>query len=282
MTCKPILKWVGGKTQILDEVFNEFPCSIRNYYEPFVGGGSVLLRFLEKVQAKRIRVSGEIHASDLNSALIQLYIDIRDNPDPLIAEILKLKRGYESAKDSSVYYYKKRDAFNKNTCTPLRRSALFVFLNKTGFRGMYREGPNGFNVPHGNYSSPEIIDPVHVRAVSALIKPVIFTCEPFQDVLKRPMSRDDFVYADPPYYGTFVGYTTSGFGQKVHDELFELLHSTEGSWVMSNSDHPYVRAQFESKIIRTVECRRRINSKKPESTANELIVTSNVRIEVEN
>lgn len=263
-----ILKWAGGKGQLLNELLPEFPRVMRNYYEPFVGGGAVLLRLLEEVKANRITITGRVYASDVNSRLIQLYKHIRDEPERLIIELLSLAHEHELSSDKSAYYYKARSEFNANP-EPLRTSALFVFLNKTCFRGMYREGPNGFNVPYGHYVSPTIVIPSKVRATSELVQNVIFTCEPFHNSLDRA-SPQDFIYADPPYYGTWGGYNAGGFTE--HATLFALLRSTSCKWVMSNSDSEYVRTQFESAIVRVVTRRRWANTKVREPTVRELII----------
>ena len=296
---KPFLKWVGGKTQILEDVLAQFPKEMLNYHEPFVGGGSVLLGLLSYKKAGCIKVSGTIYASDLNSNLIGLYKSIQSNPDGLIAEVKKLVEEFNKAKGSTVnrkattleeamtspesYYFWVRSRFNKlskEERMSVVGSAILLFLNKTCFRGVYREGPNGFNVPFGNYSNPGILDEEHIRSVSELIQDVVFTVVPFSESLAKVQSGG-FVYLDPPYAPetekSFVGYTADGFDLEHHKQRFKLCGVLTGKntkFLMSNADVPLVKESFPSPMYSTriVECRRAINSKKPESKTNEVLI----------
>ena len=158
-------------------------------------------------------------------------------------------------------------------------SAYFIFLNKTCFRGVYREGPNGFNVPYGHYkSSIEIINESHIKSISELIEKVEFRVSDFEESFKNIKTKD-FVYLDPPYAPetskSFVGYTSYGFSLEKHNTLFKLCKTH--NFVMSNSNVSLVTDSFSDKEkfeIKTILCRRAINSKKPESTTNEVIVKS--------
>lgn len=258
MTLKPFLKWVGGKTQILPIVLNTFPEQITNYHEPFLGGGSVLLATLP-------RVSGSVFASDLNPHLIALYTMVRDHPEELIAELEVLKE--DTTEDT---YYDRRAAFNTMP-TP----ALFMYLNKVCFRGVYREGPKGFNVPFGHMNSPGIFDADHVRSVSRAIQRVVFTCQGFDESLLT-VKAGDFVYLDPPYAPvdekSFVGYTSKGFPVEQHQQLFDQTRALPCPWVMSNADVPAVRVAFDGYNITPLTARRAINSKNPGSQAGEVLI----------
>lgn len=296
---KPFLKWVGGKTQILDNVLGLFPNQMVNYHEPFVGGGSVLLGLLAYKNAGSINISGKVYASDLNSNLIGLYKNIQSNPAELIGEIKKIVEEFNKAKGTTVnrkastleqamtspesYYFWVRSRFNalsKEERMSILGSAMLLFLNKTCFRGVYREGPRGFNVPFGNYTNPGILDEVHIHTISTLIKDVVFTVAPFTTSLEK-VEAGDFVYLDPPYAPetetSFVSYTADGFDLENHKQLFKLCadFSTKSvKFLMSNADVTLVKSSFPSPMYTTniVECRRAINSKKPESKTNEVLI----------
>lgn len=292
---KPFLKWVGGKTQILDTVLSLFPTTIQNYHEPFVGGGSVLLGLLS---SESIQVLGTIYASDLNANLIGLYKNIQSHPDELIAETKKLVDTFKSIQGTEVnrnplnldealtspesYYYWIRKQFNSVSDQVPSTSAMMLFLNKTCFRGVYREGPNGFNVPFGHYKNPSILEDDHIRDVSRLLQPVVFTTSSYADSLARVVPGD-FVYLDPPYAPetstSFVSYTADGFGLENHTALFELCNTLAKKGVklsLSNADVPLVRQAFPSPLFTTtvITCRRAIHSKKPETVTNEVLITT--------
>lgn len=282
---KPFLKWVGGKTQILDEIIPLFPRVIKNYYEPFLGGGSVLLALLSEIQAGRIRVTGRIIAGDLNRVLVSVYKNLQEHPEDLIRELGLLVTNETETKDAEPEekkYYTRRANFNSmsliDRCS-VNGSALFIYLNKTCFRGLYREGPAGFNVPFGHYKKPAVYDADHLRAVSRLIQPVRFRWCGFQSFTK--FYSGDFVYFDPPYEPinskSFVAYNKSGFGEQLTNELFTMCHDlTAGGikFILSNSEtrrvlDAFAGEQYTKKII---SCKRAINSKKPDQMVNEVLV----------
>lgn len=296
---KPVLKWVGGKTQILDKILSIVPKEMKNYYEPFVGGGSVLFGILSLAKEGKIKITDKVFASDLNANLIALYKNIQSNPETFIEEVKKMTREYhsctgaivnrkpqnstEALSSSESYYYWIRNQFNTLTyeeSVSVKGSAMLLFLNKTCFRGMYREGPNGFNVPYGNYKKPAILDENHIREVSRLIQNVTFSTLSFEDSLKT-VNRDDFVYLDPPYAPettkSFVSYTADGFDLDNHKLLFKTcqdMHEKGVKFLMSNADVSLVKDAFPSPPYTTdiIECRRAINSKKPESKTNEVLI----------
>ena len=300
---KPLLKWVGGKTQILDDVLSLFPTKIKNYHEPFVGGGSVLIGLLTHINVGKIKLTGKIYASDLNSNLIGFYKNIQTNPDAVIAECRILVNEYskitgkevnrkatnieEASTSQESYYFWIRSSFNalsKEEKTTPRASAMLLFMNKTCFRGVYREGPNGFNVPFGNYKNPSIIDEEHIMLISGLIKDVIFTATSYKESLAQTkVKKGDFVYLDPPYApesGTsFVGYTSDGFNIDNHGELFKMCNEMTEKGVkilMSNADVKLVKEAFPAPKYNTriISCRRAIHSKEPDKRTNEVLITN--------
>ena len=296
---KPILKWVGGKTQIIDKLIVDFPVEINNYREAFLGGGSVLLTLLSYVKNGVIKLHGNIYAYDLNEPLIYIYkniqtqhTDLYDKLQNIITdfnecgngEINRTPKNIEEAKIAKEnYYYWIRSEYN-NLCLNDKKSilgsAMFIFLNKTCFRGIFRVGPKGFNVPYGHYNNPEIINKVHLEEIHHLIQNVIFECCDFNKSLSI-VEPNDFVYLDPPYAPetdtSFVGYTENGFNIENHNNLFKLIHlltESNKKVMLSNADVSLVRENFTIEKYNTssILCKRAINSKNPESKAKEVII----------
>jgi DNA adenine methylase len=295
---KPFIKWVGGKTQIINNVMELFPKEINDYYEPFLGGGSVLLALLSYKKKNKIKINGKIYASDINENLITLYNNIKNNPKEVVSEIKKIVIEFNNCKKNEVnrkpksleeaqtskesYYFWIRNKFNNLTDEEKKKpyaSSLFIFLNKTCFRGIYREGPRGFNVPYGNYSNPSIYDEDEINIISNLIQEVNFIICSFEDIIVKS-KKGDFIYFDPPYVPlnskSFVSYVATGF--KKHDLLFECckeLTNKKISFLMSNSDSKIVNDFFDNKKKyekKNILCRRAINSKKPDSKINEVLI----------
>ena len=296
---KPILKWVGGKTQIMDKLITEFPVEINNYREAFLGGGSVLLTLLSYVKHGIIKIHGNIYAYDLNEPLIYIYKNIQTHHEELYKVIQTIITDFNECGNGEInrrpaniteakiakenYYYWIRSEYNK-LCVIDKKSilvsAMFIFLNKTCFRGVFRVGPNGFNVPYGHYNNPEIINKEHLEEIHNLIQNVVFECCDFNTSLTI-VEPNDFVYLDPPYAPetkvSFVGYTENGFNIENHTNLFKLIHiltDTNKKIMLSNADVSLVSENFtnEKYNILSILCKRSINSKNPNSKTKEVII----------
>lgn len=292
---KPFLKWVGGKTQLLPSIIERIPNAIENYHEPFVGGGSVLLAVLSLKEAGEVEIRGTVYACDANASLIDVYQTIQSDKEELFQGICRLIKEYDGINGTTVvrrtarfedaltskesYYYWIRHQFNQKQGSRTERAAQFMFLNKTCFRGIYREGPNGFNVPYGHYkTTPVIIDRTDLDAISSLIKDVVFVHRDFAESIQAA-TYGDFVYLDPPYAPenatSFVGYTKDGFDEQTHLRLFrmiERLNTTHINFVLSNAKVDLVTNFFANYQCVELNARRAINSKKPGARTQEVLI----------
>jgi len=294
---KPFLKWVGGKTQIMEHIVKEVPTEFNNYHEIFVGGGSVLLTILSLIREEKINITGDIYAYDSNYRLIKLYEHVQKDKDELFDTISRYMLIYDSLSGTVInrkpkteeeaqsskesYYYWLRKLFNQIDKDSIESSALFLILNKTCFRGVYREGPNGFNVPYGHYkTTPIIIQKSHLDEISVLIRDVHFTCADFTDSIKN-VKTGDYVYLDPPYAPenrtSFVGYTANGFSLEMHKTLFDdikEIHEKNIKFTMSNAKVDLVTDSFKDFKCKEITARRAINCKNPESSTKEVIISN--------
>ena len=297
---KPLLKWVGGKGQIIEKLLKKLPKKINNYHEIFVGGGSFLIMVLWAKEKNYITIDGDINVYDLNEALIETYNNIKNNKNELYERIKQIEEEFNSCEiDGDVkrkpvnkedamtskesYYYWIRKQYNEEKDkSSIKSSSYFIFLNKTGFRGMYREGPNGFNIPYGNYKNPKIIDKDELDYISELIKNVNFYNSDFSKSFENIQEENNFIYLDPPYAPendkSFVGYTKDGFDIKQHELLFDLTNkiSEKNMIMMSNANVQLLRDSLSDKKYKyeVVSCRRAINSKNPGAKTEEVIITN--------
>lgn len=255
---KPILKWAGGKRQILADILPLIPASPSLYVEPFVGGAAVLLA----LRPEHARVN------DLNAELINVYEVVRDAPDALI-DVLRV----HEENNSSEYFYEIRGLDrepNYGTLGKVERAARMLYLNKTCYNGLYRVNSSGqINSPYGRYKRPSIVNEPSIRALSEYLKGDIdLRCGDYAEVLKD-LPSGAFVYLDPPYMplsqtSSFTGYTEGGFGYaeqvRLRDECLRLKE--EGiHFVESNSDCEAIRKLYDGFDIRSIKAKRAINSK---------------------
>ena len=243
---KPFLKWAGGKTQLLKDIEDKF--SYRNdeeftYVEPFVGGGAVLFWVLNNFPNLKSAV-----INDINQDLINVYQVLKENPKSLISTLSKYEKEYHSLskkiEDKKKYYYKKRKSFNSRRTKEITRAALFIFLNRTCFNGLYRvNSKNEFNVPMGKYKNPTVCDKHNLLAVSELLQKVDILSGDFENT-KVYASKKTIFYLDPPYKplsetSSFTAYTKGGFddSEQVRLKSFcDILSKRKCKWILSNSD----------------------------------------------
>lgn len=243
----PFVKWAGGKTQLLPQIQKHYPHKIRKYCEPFVGGGAVLFDVLQKCQPEQVLIN------DVNAQLINTYSQIKNNCVNLIQELSELQQKYtkNSAEENKNFFLEKRARFNelKLHCAEsenenLEKAALFIFLNKTCFNGLYRVNKKGeFNVPHNNAKNPLICDEENLKLCSSLLKNVQMTTGDYS-TCRTFIDSDTFVYLDPPYRpltqtAAFTSYSENNFGDREQIELGKFVEeiSEKGAKILlSNSD----------------------------------------------
>lgn len=268
---KPILKWAGGKRQILPILIKNIPDKFNTYYEPFTGGAALLISLYSLNKINRAVIS------DTNGDLYNLYKIIRDNPQQLIFELNDLK--FKNDKDN---YYKARELFNANH-NPLERAALLIYLNRHGYNGLYRvNSKNEFNVPFGKYNNPRMPIPEKITFLSKLFQSCIILNSDFE-VAVKDVVKGDFVYFDPPYMplsktSSFTGYTHSGFDEEEQHRLARLFKelTDKGVFVMeSNSSTEFIKELYNDYELLEVDARRNINSVGTKrNVIKELIITN--------
>jgi len=291
------VKWAGGKAKLLNRIFDNVPTNICDYHEPFLGGGSVMFELLRRVNCGNINMSGEIYASDINEPLIYCYINIKQEPDLIYLELnilydeyskcITLKNAQKSKyidyddflNSKENYYYYIRNRYNQLTdYTTIAASALFIFLNKTCFRGLHRVGPNGFNVPFGNYTDISQLTKDNIYELHKNIKYVNFKHQDFESALSD-IKSGDFVYLDPPYVElqktSFVSYNRGGYDKhKILFDICNIFNQKNIRYILSNSDTEYVKQAFDAPgiTIQQVKTTHTINSKNPGNAVGELLI----------
>ena len=300
--CKPFIKWVGGKGQLLSEINKLYPVelgkNINKYAEIFVGGGAVLFDILSKYKLD------EVYISDKNLELINTYKSIRDNIDILIKSLKEMEEEYIPLDDENrkIYYYEKRQKYNKLKINieenNIEKASLFIFLNKTCFNGLYRVNKKGeFNVPMGAYKNPKICDKENLKNVAMALKNVKIIYADYRES-ESFIDEKTFVYIDPPYRplntsSSFTSYTENDFSDKEQIELAEyidLLNKKKAKIVMSNSDPKnnniddnFFDELYKNYNINRVKATRMLNSNASlRGAINELLITNYERIEWEN
>lgn len=260
---RPFLKWAGGKAKLAPEIVRRAPQTFRAYHEPFLGAGAV---FFALGNAGTL---GKAFLGDANADLVACYEAVRDDTESLIAALERLAADYRSRDldGRAALYYEKRAA---RPTTPVEGAARFIFLNRTCYNGLYRVNRAGqFNVPHGRYKSPRIVDAEALRATAAALSGVELRAGDFEDACARA-KPGDFVYLDPPYQplsptSSFTGYTKAAFdgsGQERLRDVFEQLTRRGVAAMLSNSAHPVIKELYSGRgyTSREVPMSRSINS----------------------
>jgi len=254
----PILKWVGGKRQLLEQIRPLIPeCS--TYYEPFIGGGAVLF----DRQPKKAVIN------DSNKELINVYSVVKDNSEQLIEKLLEHKE-----KNCEDYFYEiralDRDKKRFDLLTDVDKAARIIYLNKTCFNGLFRVNSLGeFNSPWGKYRNPNITSETTIKAMNKYLNKADITLKSgdYRDALNG-IRKGSFVYLDPPYMplsssSSFTGYTASGFGEEEQIALKEqcdILSRRGIKFLLSNSSCDFIEDLYGEYIVTKVGAKRAINS----------------------
>lgn len=268
---RPFLKWAGGKTQLADVLLERMPLVFNVYHEPFVGGGALFFR-LYREQKIRYAV-----LSDINAELIDTYLAVRDH----ISEVVRLLSEFPYDEE---FYYSIREKDPWRLSLP-ERAARMIYLNKTGYNGLYRVNRQGkFNVPFGRYKSPKYLDQENLLAASKALQDVDILCASFESVVGRVIPGD-FVYFDPPYVpisqtANFVSYHENGFGLSDQEHLRDVcveLSKNKVYVMLSNSNTETVKSMYDLPYFTTDEvlANRAINCKgEKRGKIAELVITN--------
>ena len=268
---KPFLKWAGGKRQLLGEILERIPHTFENYIEPFLGGGAVLFA----LQPKRALIN------DINASLIHTYKTIACEPQQFIVKIKELDS--RIAEGGKEYYYLIRDLYNSKLMREefdLELAALFVFLNKHCFNGLYRVNAKGlFNVPYNN-SKKSSIDENVILEVSEYLKDLTICLGDFEDACKDA-KEGDFIFLDSPYAplnpSSFESYTKEGFDMESHirlAKLFDNLTKRGCFCMLTNHYTEFINDLYGNKGYKMdiVSVKRMINSDASKRTGEEIII----------
>lgn len=254
----PIVKWVGGKRQLLQDILKHIPDKYSTYYEPFVGGGAVLFHLQP----------GKIVINDINEELMNVYNVICNNVEELIVELRKHK-------NESDYFYKirelDRDRDNYAQLNNIEKASRIIYLNKTCYNGLFRVNQQGeFNAPFGRYKNPNIVNEATLRAVNNYFNKakITFKCGDFEEAVKG-IRKGGFVYFDPPYdpvsdSANFTGYDKGGFDKDEQARLKKLcdkLNNRGVKFLLSNSSTEFILDLYKDYNITIVKAKRSINSK---------------------
>ena len=287
---KPFVKWVGGKGQLIDEIEKLFLANGKTatkYAEPMVGGGALFFSMLSKYQFE------ELYISDINAELINAYVAIKRDVETLIERLKEMQMTFLPLDENSrkFYYYNVRDKFNTvklNDGTSTEKAALFIFLNKTCFNGLYRVNRKGlFNVPMGAFKNPTICDAENLRNIHNALQNVAIVCGDYT-LSKSFIDNKTFVYIDPPYRpisetSAFTSYNSDAFDDNEQIRLAKFIDEINAAGakiVLSNSDPKNVNPEdnffddlYKSYRIHRVSATRMINSNaEKRGKINELLI----------
>ena len=277
INAKPFVKWVGGKTGLINSLTPFISIKFNSYFEPFVGGGALFFY----LKNHKILNSKKIYLNDKNAELINTYKQIKINPNELLEELEILKKNH-----NKEYFYKIRNLDRNsdfNYLSEVFRAARFIYLNKTCFNGLCRYNAKGnFNTPMGSYKNPKIYDKELIFSVHKSLKNVSIANKDFE-VVSLKAKKNDFVYFDPPYFplnktSSFVNYTDNFLANEQIRlyELFKMLDFEGVKVLQSNSNTDFIKELYKDFEIIEVDSKRAINCKGDKrGKITELIIKGN-------
>lgn len=253
---KPFIKWAGGKRQLIHDIKEYMPKEFNNYFEPFIGGGAVFFELKRE----------NSFINDYNPELTNLYEIIKTKPKQLLRDLQKHKNTEE-------YYYSirslDRDPQKYKKLSKVEKASRFIYLNKSGFNGLYRVNKKGQNnVPFGRYKNPKYADEDNIMACSKLLQSATITTGDFENI-KEDIKEGDFIYLDPPYVplnatSSFTAYTDKGFDDDMQFRLKELcdyIDNIGAYFMLSNSYTGFILDLYQEYTINTVKANRSVNCK---------------------
>lgn len=298
---KPFLKWAGSKKQLINEIVNRIPEKIianKNivYVEPFVGSGAVLFQMFNQFKdgIKKAVIS------DINKNLINTYTAIKDSLPELMEELEELKIRFsklEGEIERREFYLERRDEFNACNLSQTRKAALFIFLNKTCYNGLYRENSVGkFNVPFGRYENPKIFNRKLLEKVNKILQYVEIKNVQYEKIIKYIGSEKAVFYLDPPYkpisktasFNAYTKYSFNDYEQERLKNFCDTITELGHYFILSNSDlrnvdvnNNYFDSLYKDYTINRVKAKRTINSKGDKrGEINELIITNENKFKI--
>ncbi|MCD6426550.1 MAG: DNA adenine methylase [Caldisericaceae bacterium] len=266
---KPFVKWAGGKRQILHILIKNLPTEIyqgkiKVYAEPFVGGGALFFKLKSMFDFEKVILA------DKNKDLINAYTSVRDDVASLIKILKELEKRFYESKDRKEFYYAMREKFNNKRKFDIERAALFLFLNKTCFNGLYRVNSKGkFNVPFGRYKNPVICEEKNLMNASRLLSDTELIAGDFT-LIEKEIGANTFVYLDPPYRpisetSSFTSYNSDSFDDKEQERLAKFVRKIDRKNVKFMLSNSYSKDGFFQKLysgfdIKTIIVKRYISA----------------------
>lgn len=266
----PFVKWAGGKRQLIDEITKRLPKTYNNYFEPFIGGGAVLFG----IQPKKATIN------DINPQLINAYITIRNNVD----ELIDILSDWDKIECTKEHYYDMRNFFNKKIESKefgVETAALFIYLNKRCFNGLYRVNSKGlFNVPFNNKTWTKSFSKDNLKEMSVFLRDIEIDNYDFEASVKDA-KKGDFIFFDSPYApinpDSFESYTKEGFSREDHIRLANLFKDLDkrGCYIMlTNHNTDFINELYRDYNIDVVKVKRLINRNADKRFGEEVIITN--------